>query len=64
MKTDTTSKAPMTSSGVTEKITSKGATTLLRLGMPTPSNQRQTTARRLEASSQSCTRATASSQNQ
>lgn len=64
MKSDTTNNAPMTSKGVTEKITSKGATTLLRLGMPTPSNQRHTTDSRLEASSQPCTLATASSQNQ
>ena len=49
IKNDTASKDTTTTKGVTEKITSKGATTVFRSGKPMPSSQRQTTASQLEA---------------
>ena len=62
IRNDTASKDATTTKGVTEKITSKGATTVFRSGRPMPSSQRQTTVNQLEASSQPRTQVTAMSQ--
>ena len=58
----TASKDATTTKGVNAKITSKGATTVLRLAKPTPSNQRQTVSNQALASSQPRTKVTAVSQ--
>ena len=62
IKNDTASKEATTTKGVKAKITSKGATTVLRLPKPTPSNQRQIVSSQSLASSQPRTKVTAVSQ--
>ena len=62
MKKETANSEATTTKGVTEKITTKGATTVLRLGSPTPSSQSQIWLNQTVASSPLRTDCTTSSQ--